>query len=44
MKLALFELVKEKPDLVLSGINHGPNLGNRCVLLRHRCRSDGRHP
>ncbi len=27
MKLALFELVKEKPDLVLSGINHGPNLG-----------------
>ena len=27
MKLALFELVDEKPDLVLSGINHGPNLG-----------------
>ena len=27
MKLALFELVKDKPDLVLSGINHGPNLG-----------------
>jgi 5'-nucleotidase len=27
MKLALFELVKHKPDLVLSGINHGPNLG-----------------
>ncbi|MAR06889.1 MAG: 5'/3'-nucleotidase SurE [Cyanobium sp. NAT70] len=27
MKLALFELLKEKPDLVLSGINHGPNLG-----------------
>ena len=27
MKLALFELVEEKPDLVLSGINHGPNLG-----------------
>ena len=27
MKLALFELVKQKPDLVLSGINHGPNLG-----------------
>jgi len=27
VKLALFELLKEKPDLVLSGINHGPNLG-----------------
>jgi 5'-nucleotidase len=27
MKLALFELLPEKPDLVLSGINHGPNLG-----------------
>ncbi len=26
-KLALFELLKDKPDLVLSGINHGPNLG-----------------
>ena len=21
-----------------------PQPGNRCVLLRHRCRSDGRHP
>ena len=27
IKLALFELLNEKPDLVLSGINHGPNLG-----------------
>ena len=27
MKLALHELIKKKPDLVLSGINHGPNLG-----------------
>ena len=27
MKLALCELVKETPDLVMSGINHGPNLG-----------------
>ncbi len=27
IKLALYELLKEKPDLVLSGINHGPNLG-----------------
>ena len=27
MKLALFELMDEAPDLVLSGINHGPNLG-----------------
>jgi len=27
MKLALFELLDEMPDLVLSGINHGPNLG-----------------
>ena len=27
MKLALFELMDQKPDLVLSGINHGPNLG-----------------
>lgn len=27
VKLALFELLKEKPDLVLSGVNHGPNLG-----------------
>ncbi len=27
IKLALYELVSEKPDLVLSGINHGPNLG-----------------
>ena len=27
VKLALFELLEEKPDLVLSGVNHGPNLG-----------------
>ncbi|CAI8178634.1 MAG: 5'/3'-nucleotidase SurE [Prochlorococcus sp.] len=27
VKLALSELLPEKPDLVLSGINHGPNLG-----------------
>ncbi len=27
IKLALFELLPEKPDLILSGINHGPNLG-----------------
>ncbi len=27
VKLALYELLNEKPDLVLSGINHGPNLG-----------------
>ncbi len=27
VKLALFELLSEKPDVVISGINHGPNLG-----------------
>ena len=27
IKLALNELLTNKPDLVLSGINHGPNLG-----------------
>ena len=27
VKLALNELLTQKPDLVLSGINHGPNLG-----------------
>jgi 5'-nucleotidase len=27
VKLALFRLLDEPPDLVLSGINHGPNLG-----------------
>ena len=27
IKLALNELLAQKPDLVLSGINHGPNLG-----------------
>ena len=27
VKLALFELLDAPPDLVLSGINHGPNLG-----------------
>ena len=27
VKLALNELLEEKPDLILSGINHGPNLG-----------------
>ena len=27
IKLALFELMGNKPDLILSGINHGPNLG-----------------
>jgi len=27
VKLALYELLPEAPDLVLSGINHGPNLG-----------------
>jgi 5'-nucleotidase len=28
VKLALFHLLAEPPDLVLSGINHGPNLGS----------------
>ncbi len=27
IKLALFELLPDRPHLVLSGINHGPNLG-----------------
>ena len=27
VKLALNELLPERPDLVLSGVNHGPNLG-----------------
>ncbi|MGD1809486.1 5'/3'-nucleotidase SurE [Dapis sp. BLCC M126] len=27
VKLALFGLLESKPDLVLAGINHGPNLG-----------------
>jgi 5'-nucleotidase len=27
VKLALFQLLDQPPDLVLSGINHGPNLG-----------------
>ncbi len=27
IKLALNELLQEKPDLIISGINHGPNLG-----------------
>jgi len=27
VKLALFNLLAEPPDLVLSGVNHGPNLG-----------------
>ncbi len=27
VKLALFRLLEQPPDLVLSGINHGPNLG-----------------
>ena len=27
VKLALNELLEKKPDLILSGINHGPNLG-----------------
>ena len=27
IKLALNELLEEKPNLILSGINHGPNLG-----------------
>jgi len=27
VKLALNEILTEKPDLILSGINHGPNLG-----------------
>tara|TARA_Y100001968_G_scaffold332745_1_gene392051 strand:+ start:79 stop:879 length:801 start_codon:yes stop_codon:yes gene_type:complete len=27
VKLALNELLPERPDLILSGINHGPNLG-----------------
>ncbi len=28
---ALYGLLKEKPDLVLSGINHGPNLATDCL-------------
>ena len=31
VKLALFALLEEWPDLVLSGINHGPNLGTDTV-------------
>ena len=27
VKLALSELLNKKPDLILSGVNHGPNLG-----------------
>jgi 5'-nucleotidase len=27
VKIALDELVRDKPDIVVSGINHGPNLG-----------------
>tara|TARA_Y100001968_G_scaffold50139_1_gene40730 strand:- start:387 stop:1208 length:822 start_codon:yes stop_codon:yes gene_type:complete len=27
VKLALNELLSERPDLILSGVNHGPNLG-----------------
>tara|TARA_B100000073_G_scaffold257304_1_gene217211 strand:+ start:475 stop:1269 length:795 start_codon:yes stop_codon:yes gene_type:complete len=27
VKLALSELMRTKPDLILSGVNHGPNLG-----------------
>ncbi len=27
IKLALYEILPEKPDLILSGVNHGPNLG-----------------
>lgn len=27
VKLALFRLLEEPPDLLLSGVNHGPNLG-----------------
>jgi 5'-nucleotidase len=31
VKLALTALLDEKPDLVVSGINHGPNLGNDTI-------------
>ena len=31
VKLALFSLLDEWPDLVLSGINHGPNLGTDVI-------------
>ena len=27
IKLALYEILPQKPDLILSGVNHGPNLG-----------------
>jgi len=43
MKLALFELLDAPPDLVLSGINHGPNLHRR-VLFRHGGCGHGGHP
>ncbi|MDR1396762.1 MAG: 5'/3'-nucleotidase SurE [Desulfarculales bacterium] len=31
VKLALLELMPQKPDLVISGINHGTNLGNHAI-------------
>jgi 5'-nucleotidase len=31
VKLALFALLTDKPDLVISGINHGPNLGTDVI-------------
>ena len=37
VKLALNELLDQKPDLILSGINHGPNLGTGYFLLRNSC-------
>ena len=43
--LAIEKLLPERPDWVISGINHGPNMARGRDLLRHRLGGDrGRHP
>lgn len=40
--LGVNALMRPRPDIVVSGINAGPNLGRRRHLFRHRGRGDGR--
>ena len=48
VRFAALGLIELKPEIIVSGINHGSNLGRRHHLLRHRRRGargdHARHP
>ena len=44
VRIALEVLMPVRPDLVVSGINNGPNYEHDVSVFRHRCRRDGGPP